>query len=197
MKTSILQTEQLSPEKKTLRHADNMRQVAQMLHARSNDEELSSAQLPKTYEIVQAANRENDPTNPFNAHAYQSLLPHVERMAKQGMSLRHIAARLGVALFALEEACKLFPDVAVALSGGLARGIDEQSEALYRAGVRGDVGAAKFFLQTKGDFVPASTAPQVIVNIGEQKASVTTIAIESMAERQKALLEYDGDVEED
>jgi hypothetical protein len=199
MKKNVL-TEAPPPERNvpTIKQTDTLRQLSRLMQARTNEssDELTSRHLPKTYEIVQAANRENDPNNPFNSHAYQSLLPHVERMAKQGMSLRHIAARLGVALFALQEAVQLFPDVAAALSGGLARGIDEQSESLYAAGIKGDVGASKFYLQTKGDFVPASTAPQVTVNIGDQKASVTTFAIESMADRQRALLEYDGDVEE-
>jgi len=179
------------PIKDTLREAEKARAINRLLRPVPDlpPGEISSKSLPRTYEIVQHNNQ-------LTPHAYRDLLPHIERMSKQGMSLKFIAARLGVALFALEEAVKLFPDVAAAITGGLARGVDEQSEAMYRRGLGEDTSAGKFFLQTRGEFnPPAQAGSTVTVNIGAQPAAVSLDDVRSMAERQRLLLE--GDAEED
>lgn len=103
------------------------------------------------------------PRHPLRKH-----LPHIERMAAQGMEPPQIAARLNVPLAVLEAAALEFEDVRVAFTGGRARGVDTASRAILKASERGDVGAAKFLLQSKGGFAPTSRqeAPPPLASSG-------------------------------
>lgn len=89
-------------------------------------------------------------------HKYKPMLGHIERMAGQGMEPPQIAARLNIPVQDLLNAAELYEDVRVAFTGGRARLIDQMSFSMQQGALKGDLGAAKFLLQTKGDFVPAN-----------------------------------------
>lgn len=123
-------------------------------------------------------------------HALTDFLPHLDRMAAQGMELIHIAARLGLSTRVLNDFAERFADVKLALTGGFARGIDEMSGALYRAGVaEGAVGAQTFYLRTKANYRDQKeSGPAVVVNVGTAPAPITIEHAADLSERQRALL---------
>ena len=124
-------------------------------------------------------------------HALTQYLPHIERMAAQGMHPEQMAYRLGLSPWVFFDAIKHFSDLRLAVTGGAARGVDEQSAALYRAGVvHGQVAAQTFHLRTRGGFrEPKEQAPSVVVNIGTEASPRTVQHAGTLAERQRALIE--------
>jgi hypothetical protein len=150
---------------------------------------LEDAPLPRTYEIAAGMAEPALQVALADPQGYWGLLPHVERLAAQGMSLRQIAERLGLSQGAFREAWIFLPEVRLALTGGRARGIDDASRAIAINIDKGDTASAVFMLKTKGDYVPASNkqAPAVVVNIGPQPALVTFAAIEDIRDRMAAL----------
>jgi hypothetical protein len=147
------------------------------------------APLPRTYKIAAGMADTGLREALADPQGYWGLLPHVERLAAQGMSLRQIAERLGLSQGALREAWIFLPEVRLALTGGRARGIDDASRTIALNIDKGDTASAVFLLKTKGDYVPASTkqAPAVVVSIGAQPAMVTFAAIEDIRDRMAAL----------
>lgn len=144
-------------------------------------------QLPKTLDLYLAPLVDPEIGNEF---AYRGLLPHVERMAQQGMDHDFIADRLGIPRGVFKEAMIFLPDFAIALRGGLARGVDEASWNLSMSSRRGDTSATKFILQTRGNYsAPKGNAPSVIVNIGSERATVDLSSIDAMKQRQETLLD--------
>jgi hypothetical protein len=124
--------------------------------------------LPIPYRIMlQAVLVEPDGSN---EHLYMGLLPHIERLAAQGMTTDQIADRLGIAREIFREAVIFLPDFVQALKGGLARGIDEASASLAASSRKGDTSATKFILQTKGGYHTAKGGQAtVVVNIGAER----------------------------
>lgn len=125
------------------------------------------------------------------AHFLTPYLGHIDRMAAQGMEPKYIAARIAISLKTLKDAAERFADVSLALTGGLARGIDLVSHAMLDgAVVRGESGPQSLFLKARAGFVTERTGgPSVVVNVGGQPApeTVTIEAISDMADRQARL----------
>ena len=119
-------------------------------------------------------------------HPFRRLLPHIERMAAQGMTILHIANRLGMSSATLTEAMDMYRDVEYAFKGGDARGLDEVSEQILDAGVHGDVGAGKFRLQMGGYNKPAPAVVQQL-GAGTRVTTVSMTTIEDMADAQRRM----------
>lgn len=135
--------------------------------------------LPKTFELVRGV----------PVHIYTPLLPHIERMAAQGITRPTIAARFGWTVEELNAAADTFADVRAALEGGRARGVEEVSGAQYRNAVAGDSAAAAAYLKGVGEWssggTPAGTA-SVTINVSSapaQQGKIIDVAAE-MARRQ-------------
>ena len=136
-------------------------------------------ELPKTYEMVRGV----------PAHFLTSALPHIERMAAQGLEPGQIAARLNLSLGVLMDAAKRFEDVRMSLVGGRARGADELSASLYNAGINGNVAAAGMLLKTKHGFVAVQQVEVKTTSQQDLHAPVTIEHAESLRDAQALLIE--------
>ena len=70
-------------------------------------------------------------------------------LAAQGLTLRQIAANLGMAYQTLNEKSKEYSDFSDAIAEGKAIGIKAVTNALYDKAVDGDVPAMKYFLNNR------------------------------------------------
>ncbi|GAB0113728.1 hypothetical protein AcidC75_12520 [Acidisoma sp. C75] len=117
------------------------------------------------------------------------MLPQVARLGRQGMTLEQIADRLAIPRSTFRQALVFLPDLAAAISGGLALGVDEASQALVDAAKTGHHKSIRFYLESKGGFRVGDEKPTVVVNIGNQPASVGLETVESLRSGQDLLLE--------
>jgi hypothetical protein len=77
----------------------------------------------------------------------------LRRLAAQGLNLAQTAARFGLSRRRLLERLVEQPELRRAIDEGRAQGIDQISNALFQAGLKGNVAAAKFYLATRGGWV--------------------------------------------
>lgn len=80
----------------------------------------------------------------------------LRRLAGQGLNLAQTAARFGLSRRRLLERLVEEPELRQAINEGRAEGIDQISNALFQAGISGNVAAAKFFLATRAAWVRPS-----------------------------------------
>jgi hypothetical protein len=80
----------------------------------------------------------------------------LRRVAAQGLNLGQTAARFGLSRRRLLERLVEQPELRRAIDEGRAAGIDQISNALFEAGLRGNVAAAKFYLATRAGWVRPS-----------------------------------------
>ena len=73
----------------------------------------------------------------------------LRRLAGQGLNLAQTAACFGLSRRRLLERLAEQPELRQAIVEARAEAIDKVSNALYQAGIRGNVAAAKFFLATR------------------------------------------------
>jgi hypothetical protein len=127
--------------------------------------------------------------------AWTGLLPHLDRLAGQGMHPLHIAQRLALPLNAFREAYNALPAVRLAMTA-MARMIDLASATVVR-NAEEETTAAIFLLKTRGFFETtkkSDPAPAVHINVGGP-AALDLSAIASMRERQEELtriVDYDS-----
>jgi hypothetical protein len=148
------------------------------------------APLPPSYELHRALTAKVA-FAPRAPHRYRGLLPHVARLARQGMTPQQIADRLALPQHAMREALIVLPEFRAAIVGGLAEGVDAASTSIADNIQAHETSAAAFLLKTKGGFnVPKDYGtPAVVVNIGQQPASVDASSIADLKERQSTLLD--------
>ncbi len=148
-----------------------------------------TGKLPPAYVLVDQRSRLTPYDDLPLADALLAILAHADRMAQQGMAPYQIAERLGIPMLALKEALVFLPSFAAAVKGGLAGGIDEASRVLRKSIEDGDTRSAKFLLETRGGYIiPRNNSPAVVVNIGDDKASVTRDSVDSLQSQQSNLL---------
>jgi hypothetical protein len=142
--------------------------------------------LPRAYEIVsQMFVLKGKPER----NGYRHLLPHLEKLAANGLSAEQIARVLGMPETLLGQAVAYYPEIYHALSGGRARGINEAAATITANAAKGDTAAAKFKLQTVGGFTTKVQLVQSAPNTGQQEAPVKSDTTDTLKTRQQEIID--------
>lgn len=143
--------------------------------------------------LDKAGAKPGTPVSPL-ARLSVSQLYEVERMAAQGMNLAQIGVRLRVSEDVWQQYIAYNPDLVEAFQAGAVRGVDVASKSMFGAVEKGDVGAARYYLDRLGgpQFAPKPQGPAVVVNNGT--VNINPDSVSDAMDRQRKLL--DGDFEE-
>ncbi len=91
-------------------------------------------------------------------------LKKVEELAAQGLTQVQIADYFGVSQKAI-TAHKKYPEFAEALNRGKSTGISNVANTVYEAAMKGDLGAAMFFLRSRGNWMDRNIQAKVTSEI--------------------------------
>jgi len=142
---------------------------------------------PKAYEIVALSLHYK---GKHERKGYRHLLPHLEQMAANGLNVDQIARAMGMPESLLTDAMHYYPEIYHAIVGGRARGINEAATTVTKNAKAGETAAAKFKLQTKGEFSTGKVAPpSVQVNIGTAEAPIKSAQLDAMRDKQKMIID--------
>jgi hypothetical protein len=116
-------------------------------------------------------------------------LDRVHELSALGLSVKTIAARLGVGLRTLQERAAADPELRAALDEGLAVFVEDAATGLRQLVAERNLGAICFALKTRGGFtVREEQSPAVTINLGSQPATISTAHADELAEQQRAIL---------
>jgi hypothetical protein len=142
--------------------------------------------LPKAYEVISLTLHYQGKAE---RKGYRHLLPYLERLAANGLSVAQIADVLGMSASLLADAAHYYPEINAAIVGGRARGVNEAATTITTNAKSGDTAAAKFKLQTTGGFTTKAQVIQVQTNIGQAEAPVKSDTLNALKDRQKSIIE--------
>lgn len=118
---------------------------------------------------------------------YQTL--EIERMARQGMGLETIGARLRIPLDVWSMMIQVNPEIRDAYLQGAAAGVDLISEAGFQGARGGDASLIKFYLERfGGPQFKKQDSPQVVIQTGPV-AVIDQKDIAARLERQRRLID--------
>jgi hypothetical protein len=158
------------------------------------DEDLAALKREKAPTRVPAIVAQNGRREPV-AHPFAHNMDMFRNMARSCIDLDQIAAAFGYSGAGLMDALQRWPDLRRDYEQARAQGIAKAAEVLAQLVEAGDLEAVKFLLKAKGGFnAPRDPGgPGVVINLGAQPATVTTINADRLAEEQRMILEAPGD----
>ena len=103
-------------------------------------------------------------------------LKKVEKLAAQGLTQAQIADFFGVSPKAITEH-KKYPEFSEALNHGKSTGISNVANTVYEAAMNGDLGAAMFFLRSRGSWVDRNIQANVTSTVSAVSLSPAKIKL--------------------
>ena len=166
--------------------------VIDVAEANQEEEERIAAKLREQRDLearTQLANAAAVAQTKSKPTAFTVLLPAIERLAYQGLSVEQIAARIGLKPHEFRNLLSTYPEINDCVIGGRARGADDLSAAAMRAAVSGNTGMIKFLLERRHGYLnPKNETSSVTVNMPGLSAPPTIDHADAMQARQSSYL---------